>query len=113
MIYFLELTNFDEVIKMLKQHEQRISKLESSFTDGITPSTKKKGKKVSITDLIVEVKNDGFFDKPKFQREIVEKFEEMGHIYDTKSLSGPLSRALKSRILGRKKIDGNWAYVRR
>lgn len=97
---------------MLKQHEERISKLESHFKNK-PELTKKKGKRISITDLIHEVKNEGFFDKPKFQREIVDKFEEMGHIYDTKSLSEPISRALKSRILGRKKIDGKWAYVKR
>lgn len=64
-------------------------------------------------DLILEVKGEGFFDNPRFHGDIIKKFEEMGHIYDSKSISDPLMRALKSRILGRKKINGKWGYVKR
>ena len=69
--------------------------------------------KTSIIDLILEVKDEGFFDKPRFRNDILKKFEEMGHIYDASSIDNPLSRALKSRILGRKRIDGKWGYVKR
>lgn len=101
----------DEIKKILTNHEKRILELEKLFKK--KPSELKSKQKKSITDLIIEIKNEGFFNKPKQQREIVERFEEMGFIYDTKSISDPLSRALRSRIIGRKKISGKWAYVNR
>jgi len=108
----MTVSEIDELKKILKKHGERISKLENALSSPNKPKLKKSNK-TSIMDLIIEVKGEGFFDKPKLQKEIVEKFEELGFIYDTKSLSDPLSRALKSRILGRKKIDGRWNYVKR
>lgn len=106
------MSEINELKKILKKHGERISKLEKILSSTDKPKLKK-SKKTSIMDLITEVKGKGFFDKPKLQREIAKKFEELGFIYETKSLSDPLSRALKSRILGRKKIDGKWHYVKR
>ena len=98
--------------KILDDHEKRISQLEKHRVS-IPVSKKHNTGKTSIMDLILEVKGEGFFDKPRFLGDIINKFEEMGHIYDRRSVTNPLSRALKSRILGRKKIDGKWGYVKR
>ncbi|MEX0657409.1 MAG: hypothetical protein WD154_07700 [Nitrosopumilaceae archaeon] len=106
------MSELDSLKKLVQNHEKRILKLEKPLN---SPSKIKKINlaKSSIMDLILEVKEEGFFDKPKFHGDIVAKFEEMGHIYSGKSIDNPLSRALKARILGRKKIDGKWGYVKR
>ena len=106
------MSELDSLKKLLKKHEKRIVKLEKSLNSS-SRRKKSKSSKTSIMDLILEVKEKGFFNKPKFHGDIVKKFEEMGHIYTGKSIDGPLSRALKSRILGRKKINGKWGYVKR
>jgi hypothetical protein len=106
------LSEINELKKVLVDHEKRISILEKS-RNSTHKLQKHDTEKKSIMDLILEVKGEGFFDKPRFHGDILNKFEEMGHIYDSKSISSPLSRALKSRILGRKKINGKWGYVKR
>jgi hypothetical protein len=107
------MADIDELKKILEKHDKRISKLENMFQSS-TPTTKKtKSKNPSMMKLILEAKEEGFFNKPKFRSDIVAKFEEMGYIYSGNSLDNPLQRSLKSKILGRKKINGKWGYVRR
>lgn len=107
------MTDINEIKKNLEKHEKRISDLEKLLVDKKLKDVKKAKSKTSITDLFIEIKEEGFFDKPRFRNDIVEKLEELGHIYSADSLNSPLSKALKSRMLGRKKIDGKWAYVKR
>ena len=105
------MSEIDKLKKILGKHEKRISDLEKRLTKKKVHEINKK--KISILDLINEVKEEGFFGKPRFRDDIVKKFEELGHIYSGDSLNSPLSKALQSRILGRKKINGKWGYVKR
>lgn len=107
------MSELDSLKKLVQNHEKRISDLEKLLSGKKTHEIDKKKGKTRIIDLIVEVKKEGFFDKPRFRDDIVKKFEELGQIYAGDSLNSPLSKALKSRILGRKKIDGKWGYVKR
>jgi hypothetical protein len=108
------VVEIEELRKMLKDHEKRISKLESLVKptdDSVTTPVKKS--KVSITDLLIELKSEGFFKEPRFVSQIVEKLAEMTYHYPDKSLHSPLQRAVKARILGRIRKDEQWAYVAR
>jgi len=107
------MSEIGDIKKILDKHEKRISDLEKLLTGNKPFEFRKKKGKTSIIDLIIEVREEGFFDKPRFRDDIVKKFEELGHIYGGDSLNSPLSKALKSRILGRKKINGKWGYVKR
>ncbi len=106
------MSEIEGIKKMIQNHEVRILKLENLSQKKPSKFQKNK-KKVSIVDLFIELKKDRFFDKPRFRDEIAKKLEESGNIYSSDSLNGPLLRAVKSRILGRKKIDGKWGYVKR
>lgn len=71
---------------------------------------KEQKKRAGASDLIVELKEDGFFQKPKSLGEISKSLEEKGHIYPTTSLSGVMIGLVQKKIMGRKKIDGKWVY---
>lgn len=67
-------------------------------------------KRDSAADLMVELREQGFFDKPKSLGDISTKLEEQGHLYAVTSLSGIALGLVKNRHLRRKKMDGKWVY---
>ena len=74
-------------------------------------ATKKTEKrKESASDLIVGLKEEGFFEKPKTLGDIGTALEERGFLYPVTSLSGVVLGLLKKRQLRRKKVEGKWAY---
>ena len=99
-----------EIKKKLEEHEKRIASLENLI--------KAKGKRVvtkrkSITDHLIHLKFEGFFDQPKTVKEIIEKLAQEGYHYPDRSLADPLRRAIRQGILGRMKRDKLWAYCKR
>lgn len=124
------MDDLKRIIKLLEEQGKKISKIEkilesqqnkilmSSKIDKFLSGTsgKKKGatdKRKSITDLFIELKESKFFNQPKFVNQIIEKLAEEGHHYSRTSLTAPLQRAVRNRILGRVRKDGIWAYVAR
>lgn len=84
--------------RILRNHEKRISKLEAKSKVQSASSSQLVKRRKSIMDLIIELKNDGFFKKPKFANEIIDKL----------GCNGPSLRATKfNRTLtkGRKKTN--------
>ena len=74
-------------------------------------ATKKTAKKKeSASDLIVGLKEEGFFEKPKTLGDISGELEERGFLYPVTSLSGIVLGLLKKRQLRRKKVEGKWVY---
>ena len=71
---------------------------------------KEERKRMTASDIILGLQDDGFFNKPKNLTEIAEALEEKGHIYPTTSLSGVMLALVKRRLFGRKKSDGKWVY---
>jgi len=67
-------------------------------------------KKESASDLIVDLKEEGFFEKPKTLGDISGALEERGFLYPVTSLSGIVLGLLKKRQLRRKKLEGKWVY---
>lgn len=100
----------EKIKKQLENHEKRITQLEKP------PTRKEKStstKRTTILDMIDWLKADGFFDQPKSLAEIIEKLAQEGYHYPQSSLTAPLQRAIRKRILGRLKKDGNWVYTKR
>lgn len=96
--------------KQLEDHEKRITQLEKPLT--------RKGKGTSakgttILDMLAGLKADGFFDQPKLLADIVNKLAEEGYHYPQTSLTKPLQRAVRGKMLGRVKKEGKWAYCKR
>lgn len=71
---------------------------------------KEQKKRSAASDLIIELKEDGFFDKPKTLSDISSKLEERGYICPVTTLSGVMIGLVKKKLLSRKKSDGRWVY---
>ena len=71
---------------------------------------KEEKKRLSASDLIVGMKEEGFFEKPKTLAEISHVLEEKGFLYPVTSLSGIVLNLLRKKILRRKRIGGRWVY---
>lgn len=67
-------------------------------------------KRAAASDLVVGLKEDGFFNKPKTLSEISKALEEQGYVYPVTTLSGVVLGLVQKKLLGRKKIEGRWAY---
>jgi hypothetical protein len=67
-------------------------------------------KRDSASELIIQLREDGFFEKPKSLGEIAEALEESGFLYPVTTLSGVVLGLLKRRELRRKKQAGKWVY---
>lgn len=71
---------------------------------------KEQKKRMAASDLVVELKEGGFFEKPKGLTEIAKALEEKGFIYPVTTLSGVMLGLVQKRFFGRKKIEGKWVY---
>ena len=67
-------------------------------------------KRLAASDLVVELKEDGFFDKPRSLPEITHALEAKGYIYPMTTLSGVMISLVQKKLLGRKKLEGKWVY---
>lgn len=102
--------DFQEIKKILDDHERRISNLENPLISKKKMAT---NAKTTIIDRFSHLKDEGFFDQPKFMPEIIKRFAEEGYHYPPSSLTAPLQRAVRQRILGRLKKENKWGYVKR
>jgi hypothetical protein len=71
---------------------------------------KEQKKRASVSDLVVTLKEDGFFDKPKGLSDISNALEEQGYICPVTTLSAVMLGLVKKRLFRRKKADGKWVY---
>jgi hypothetical protein len=74
--------------------------------------TVKKGekKREGASDIIVGLREAGFFDKPKGLGEVSQALEEKGFLYPVTTLSGVVLGLVKKKELRRKKHEGKWVY---
>jgi len=74
---------------------------------------REKNEKMSIADMLHELKEEGFFNKPRGLIEIKNALSEKGAIYEITTLSTQLIRQVRKRRLGRIKQEKKWKYVKR
>jgi hypothetical protein len=67
-------------------------------------------KRAAAADLVIELKEEGFFNKPRGLGEISKALEEKAYIYPLTTLSGVVLGLVKRKLLGRKKVEGKWVY---
>ncbi len=100
-----------EVSDILTQLEAVSHVTSSKGTLKKMASNKKEQKKRAVaSDLIVSLKEKGFFDKPKELNEISHALQERGHRYPITTLSGVMIGVVQKELLKRKKVDGRWVY---
>jgi hypothetical protein len=102
--------------------QEEVSKIISNYENSSVVGNAKKSvariksgkraekKRESAGDLIIALKEDGFFEKPKTLGEIASALEERGYLYPVTSLSGVVLGLLKRQELRRKKMEGKWKY---
>ena len=71
---------------------------------------KEEKKRAAASDLVINLKEDGFFDKPKGLTDIAHSLEEKGYLYPVTTLSGVMLGLVQKKLLGRKKLEGRWVY---
>ena len=106
--------NAVEVARIVSQIDQTPHR--TAFKeDSATPRRVEKGRKKSLsaTELVINLREKGFFDKPKNLSEIAAELEKSGYLYPTTTLSGVVLSLKKRKDLTRAKKDGKWAYGKR
>jgi hypothetical protein len=74
-------------------------------------AVKKEAKKrLAASDLVTNLKEDGFFEKPRSLADIAKALEEQGYLYPVTTLSGIVLGLVQKGTLRRKKVEGRWAY---
>jgi hypothetical protein len=100
----------EEIAKIISDYENAndIAEIKPSTTR--TTKNQKEKKRVGAGDLLTEMRERGFFDKPKTLAEMSSALEEQGFLYPTTTLSGVVLGLVKRKTLRRKKLDGRWVY---
>ncbi len=101
----------EEISQIISSFE-KIASVTQSKTEASKNEIKKRQdkKRLAASDLIIELKDDGFFDRPKSLLEISQALEEKGRMTPVTSLSGIMIKLVQERIFARKKIEGKWVY---
>jgi hypothetical protein len=71
----------------------------------------RKGGKTTVTTLAEDLREEGFFKKPKTLGEIRSKLADLGHNYPLTGLSGPMRKEVKGKRLRRFKEKGKYVYA--
>ena len=115
-----EIKTKDGTYMVIDGTEEEVRRLLSLIQDQNSTKTKKakdskedKTGNLSIGDMLLELKYEGFFDKPKNLIEVKNALAEKGRIYAITTLSSQVLRAVKKRTLGRIKQNKRWVYVKR
>lgn len=95
----------------IKELEKRVARLEKILIQSKPIKTKKKS--ASVASLLEEFKDEGFFDQPKTLKEIRDELAKNNYHYAVTSLTNPLQRLTRQKILGRLLENSKWAYVKR
>lgn len=91
-----------EQSEQVVQVRQRVSKMKVE--------RKEQKKRQSATNLLILLKEEGYFEKPKTLGDITRALEEKGYLYPVTTLSGVVLSLVKNKHLRRKKVEGRWAY---
>ena len=74
--------------------------------------TKSSVSRLSVSDLVLTLQAEGYFDKPRTLAQIKTNLEEQGHFYPITTLSGIVLLLVKKRNLRRVRTNKVWEYVR-
>lgn len=101
----------DEVTSIISDFERAstiVTRKEVASKENVRRKETKK--RSAASDLVVDLKEDGFFEKPKGLGDISKALEEKGYLYPVTSLSGVVLGLVQKRVLRRKKQEGKWMY---
>jgi len=101
----------EEVAKIISNYERTSIVGQAKQAIARTRTAKKDEKKrATASDLLIGLRESGFFNKAKTLAEMGNALEEKGFLYPTTTLSGVVLGLVKRRELRRKKVEGRWVY---
>jgi hypothetical protein len=114
------LGNQRKIIKILQDHEKRISALEVKNASKITLKAKMKNwyRPGSTIEKIVILIEEGLFNKPKSLKEIISKLKTKDYHLKASDLTLPLRKIVRKGLLKKTKempdgiISKKWLYVK-
>lgn len=100
-----------EISRILTSFEQseQVGQIRKRVTK-IKVERKVQKKRQSAFELLLGLKDEGFFQKSKVLGDITRALEEKGYLYPVTTLSGVVLALVKKRHLRRKKVEGRWVY---
>lgn len=102
--------NQKEVASILGVFEQKAALGHVKDLSNAAATKKEERKRAAASDLVIGLREDGFFDKPKGLTDIANALGEKGYIYPITTLSGVMLGLVQRRLLGRRKMEGKWVY---
>lgn len=101
----------EEVSKIITSYERTSAFGQAKQAIARSKATRKEGKKrEGAADLIKNIRDSGFFDRPRALSEVAHALEEKGFLYPVTTLSGVLLGLVKGKALRRKRQEGRWVY---
>jgi hypothetical protein len=101
----------EEVSRIISSYEKSSVVVQAKRVISRTKAVKREEKKrKGAGDLVVDLREEGFFDKAKALGEINDALEEKGFLCPTTTLSGVVLGLVKKKQLRRKKVEGRWVY---
>jgi hypothetical protein len=100
-----------EVVKVQSDKERanlRVGARQSSSTS--SADKRAAPKREGVADLILRLRDAGFFDGTKTLGELEGALEAQGCLKPTTTLSGVVLKLVKKKELQRKKVEGRWVY---
>ena len=94
-----------EMFRRMREREKEIREKRNSIVHGTS---------ASITDLLKKTIKEGFFDKPKIFRDVIDHLEKQGIRVPSSTLHPLLSRLVVMSELKRNRREDNlWEYVKK
>jgi len=118
----VEITSDKEVISAVISEIQRREEMRERFREQREQREREESKSFSksnvknprsVSEMILKLKQEGFFDARKTLSDVQKELESNGFIYPNTTLSGILLRLVKKQSLGRVKETDGWRYVKR
>jgi hypothetical protein len=107
-----------KILKMLQDHEKRITFLEGKKAEILFSKTNAWYKPGSTIDKVVSLLHSGFFKKPLAINAIISEFKAKDYHLSASDLTLPLRKIVRKGLLKRTKIntDGSrskqWLYMK-
>ncbi len=103
----------EEIVMALYRREGMLERSRMELVKRRNEMVHGRRKPISATDMILRLKNEGFFKEKRTLGDIQKELEKHGYIYPQSSLSAIVIRLLRKGELGRVREEKGWVYVQR
>lgn len=99
---------FEKILDHLLNHQTEVVNPKVDFKKNVTSKIKNKTqkKKLGTMAYIQDLVDDNFFSEPRLLSEVQEELRNRGHHIVVTSLSSPMQKLTKSKVLRRQKSKG-------